>query len=279
MLERSSLSERIAATIIADILDRRLLPGSLLPSEPSMARQFGVSRPVIREAIRILTTQGVVRSEHGRGVTVLGPNNRSLLELITLCAWRRQTPARELWQARLVLEVPLAAMAAEMRDETDLIRMRSALDRMRERFEEGSADDVDANVEFHRAMAAAAHNEFIGMLMEPVTQLFRAVAHAFITRGLGQLNDRAPDGLQTWPEWSLWAHRQIYEAIDAGNGTAAGERMKLHFDGSMLRWEALLALTLDELLESWPPVLKFLRAKGNSDAPTGGSSRGARIPR
>lgn len=278
MLERSSLSEQIAATIIADILDQHLVPGSLLLSEPSMASQFGVSRPVIREAIRILATQGVVRTKHGRGVIVQEPNNRSLVELITLCAWRRQVPARELWQARLILEVPLAGIAAEMRDEADLTRMRSALDRMRERFEEGSADNVDANVEFHRAMATAAHNEFIGMLMEPVTQVFHAVVHAFISRGLGRLNDRAPDGSQTWPEWSLSAHQQIYEAIDAGNATAAKERMKLHFGGSMLRWEALLALTLDELLVSRPPHLKLLRAKGNSDTPTGRSSRKEWIP-
>lgn len=278
MLDRSSLADQIAASIIADILDRRLLPGTQLPSEPTMASQFGVSRPVIREATRILTTQGVVRAEHGKGVTVQEPNDRSLVELITLCAWRRQVPARELWQARLVLEVPLAGMAAELRDDEDLARMRSALDRMREGIEQGSADDVDANAEFHRAVATAAHNEFIGMLMEPVTQVFRAVVHAFITRGMGRTDGGASDGSQTWPERSLRAHQQIYEAIAAGDARFARERMKLHFDDSLLRWETLLALTVDELLVSWPPHLKLLEGRDNADIPTGRSSRKERIP-
>ena len=279
MLERSSLSEQIAATIIADILDRRLLPGSLLPSEPVLANQFDVSRPVIREAIRILTTQGMVRSEHGRGVTVLEPNNRPLLELITLCAWRRRIPARQVWQTRLVLELPLAAMAAEMRDEADLTRMRTALERMRERVEAGSADDLDANVEFHRALAVAAHNEFIAMLMEPVAHLYQALVHALAARGQGQFDGSGRDGSQSWPGQSLRAHQQVYEAIAAGDAMAARERMNSHFDGSMERWGALLDLTLDELLDSWRPHLRLLRAWSDGDGASGRSSGKARSSR
>ncbi len=278
MLERSTLSEQIAATVMADILDRNLLPGSLLPSEAALASQFGVSRPVVREAIRILTTQGIVRTEHGRGVTVLEPDNRPLLDLLTLCAWRRRIPAGQVWQARLALEVPLAEMAAKMRDQTDLIQIQSALKRMRRRFEEGNDDDVDANVEFHRALAVAAHNEFMAMLIEPVAQLFQAVVHAFVTRGMGQLSGSGPDRSKPWPEWSLRAHQQIYEAIATGDGAAARKQMKSHFDGSMQRWEALLTLPLDELLESWPPRLNLGRVGHDAGTPVERSSRKTRVP-
>lgn len=269
MLDRSSLAEQIAASIIADILDRRVLPGCQLPSEPAMAIQFGVSRPVIREATRILTTQGVVRAEHGRGVTVQEPNDRSLVELITLCAWRRQVPARELWQARLFLEVPLAGMAAEMRDEADLACMRSALDRMREGMESNNIDDVDANAEFHRSVASAAHNEFLAMLMEPVTQVFRAVVRAFTARGLSRPGDQDSRESHLWPERSLLAHESIYEAIATRDASTARERMKAHFDDSLVRWEAVLSLTVDELLQNWPPHLNVLEAGEGSHSPGG----------
>ncbi len=264
-LVRANLSEQLAASLLNAILDKQFSPGSLLPSEAELAVRFRVSRPVIREAVRVLATRGLVRPEQGRGVVVLEPNGRVMLDHLVLSGVWRQVPIKGLWETRQVLEVAIAGLAAERRTEADLADMVSALASMRQSVELGAEENVLADVEFHRALRDGAHNDFLALVMEPIAQLFRIVLRAFVARGAGRVGaPRGPESAEEWPAWSYRSHVRLFERIQAGDAAGARDEVRDHIVASSWRWQAQLELTLDELVDSWP-----LGGFDDGDTPTG----------
>jgi DNA-binding FadR family transcriptional regulator len=250
-LERTNLSEQVASAVIASVLDGTFASGSLLPSEPELARRFGVSRPVIREAVRILATKGVVRSEHGRGVVVLDHTSRPLRDGLALSASRLRVSAREVWETRFLIDVGLAEAAALRRTERDLEQIRSALNHMGEQMSETGSFEVAADEEFHRALVNSAHNAFVALLMEPVTHLNREIANA-----VGKL-DQEGDGKRSpvahWKEKSLAVHERIYRMIAARDVAGTQLALREHWDLAFAIWGYQLEAALGDLLTIWPP--------------------------
>jgi len=251
---RTSLSEQVAAAIIEAVVAGKYVPGGLLPSEPELARLFGVSRPVIREAVRILATKGVVRSEHGRGVVVLAYSSLPLFDYLTLSAWRLRVPAYALWETRRMMDLALAEMAATRCNETDLARLRDALERMARRLREEGTHDSQADAEFHRALAAAAHNELVSVLVDSLTQLNGAVTSSFIERAR-RSGDLASPAMVRWPERSYVVHENIYNALTAQDVARTQDAVRAHWDQSFAMWGSQLETTMDELVGIWPPSL------------------------
>ncbi len=124
------LSDKVAATIRDTILSGRLRSGDLLPSERELGEQFGVSRTVIREAIRALEANGLLEAE-----------------------------------VRAILEIVAARLAAERATAGDITRLELAVDQLAR-----SLDDAEkaalADLEFRRAVAAATHNELLVDLLD-----------------------------------------------------------------------------------------------------------------
>jgi DNA-binding FadR family transcriptional regulator len=170
--------QQIADELRGLIVNGELSDGMSLGREPDLVEQFGVSRPSLREALRILETEGlirVVRGLHG-GVVVQSPDHRIPARTAALVLQSRNVPLADVFEARSMLE-PLAAKAAATSR-----RRKWAAAQLRVLIEEerASLDDPElfgeANVRFHRRLVELAGNQTLGILSEMLDEIvLRAV--------------------------------------------------------------------------------------------------------
>jgi DNA-binding FadR family transcriptional regulator len=147
VLRQPRLSDRVADGIVTTIVDQRLEPGDPLPPERDLAAQFGVSRTVIREAVRSLSARGLLDVRMGSRIRVAAVDPAVVQEVIWHYARSHgllDAEGRELSDALLVAAAELAARHANA---DDVQRLREA-----------------AGPEFRLALSAAAHNELLGVL-------------------------------------------------------------------------------------------------------------------
>jgi GntR family transcriptional repressor for pyruvate dehydrogenase complex len=176
-----SLGDQIAARLLDEIIDGRYPPGSPLPPEWELAEREGASRLTIREAVRILRQKNVVAVVRGRGTFVQPRQRWSPLDPAVLGALARSPDAlvervQALLEARALVEVGVAELAAARRSDEDLAAMAEAVAAMRDA--DGDVDgDVDAfaaaDLAFHDAVMTAAGNPVIAALFDPITLLLR----------------------------------------------------------------------------------------------------------
>lgn len=195
------LAERLKREILSDAYE----PGAMLPTERDLVTTTGLSRGSVREALRILETQGLVVTRAGRygGTTVATPSDDHLVSHINLYARGRSLPLSALAEVRLALEPLVASLAAERRTEEDLEALRAIATRI----ERAAENDVDAflveNVNWHDALAAASHNDLLRALAISVSGLmFEASRLAEFTTP--EIRQRV-----------CIVHRRILEAIEA----------------------------------------------------------------
>jgi GntR family transcriptional regulator, transcriptional repressor for pyruvate dehydrogenase complex len=171
-------ARRITQTIADEIVAGRLRPGEQLPSERALATRHGVGRPLIREALRSLGELGLIETHAGRGTYVRATSATGVHRQVGLAIRRRGVTAAELSEARITLESEAAGLAAERATDTDIERLERAL-----RDLEGAQGlmHVQRDLAFHLAIAAAAHNPVIEMMLESIAPL----TVALMTRSVG----------------------------------------------------------------------------------------------
>ena len=210
------LSDKVADMMLEAILSRQLEPGALLPSERELGEQFGVSRTVIREAVRALAAKGLLEARSGSGLRVAAVNATAVSEALSLYLLGSTIDYPKVHEIRAVLEVQMAAAAAERRTDDDLGAITAAAEAM-----EAVADDVELaavrDVEFHRAIGRATHNQLFVVLLDAVGGALLEVRreNLAIPRASRQTLDR---------------HRRILDAIVAGDPAAARRAMQEHLD-------------------------------------------------
>jgi GntR family transcriptional repressor for pyruvate dehydrogenase complex len=188
-------------------------PGTRLPSELALASMFGVSKNVIREAVKVLVAQGFVTVKHGSGTTVNDRSQWNVFDPEVLLLVRGKTTFQQLTDARRVLEPEIAARAAAMAEETDKARIRAMLRSRRCPIDE----HVETDVEFHRRIAEATKNPILVILLDSLGVLLAE-------------GRRVMYGMPGAVEHALEQHRRIYEAIEAGDVARARSRMTDHID-------------------------------------------------
>jgi GntR family transcriptional regulator, transcriptional repressor for pyruvate dehydrogenase complex len=156
-------SEQVAAALQHHIQDNGLGPGDFLGREEDLASEFGVSRPTLREALKLLASGNLIRASKGPGGGIFvahtadGGVRQSLSDAVDMMLETGAVSLEELLDARMLLEVPLAGLAALQADEATLARLRAAHAAQIE-----AGDDFDAihlaDTDFHRAIAAASGN-------------------------------------------------------------------------------------------------------------------------
>ncbi len=205
---------KLAETVAQQILDavRDLPAGTRLPSERELTQQLGVGRSTVREALNGLAMMGVVEIRHGQGVFVTdrppmaGDAERSLPP---------KEVTDELLEARRIVEVELARLAAERRTEGDLTKMQSLLDTHREDLEAGRGPVMQAS-QFHLLVADAAKNQILADIVRPFFRL---------------MLERGPQLYETtdgYAQWELEQHQRICDAIRSGDAETARVRMLEH---------------------------------------------------
>jgi GntR family transcriptional repressor for pyruvate dehydrogenase complex len=202
--------------------------GSRLPAESELAERFRVSRPVIREALSRLRSAGIILSRKGSGSFVQKRADRLPLSLaaagfgpITSLAQVKQS-----YQFRLCVESEAAYYAAQNRTAETLDTMRGALDRIERAIATGMVG-MDADYEFHAAVARASGNEFFEGVMESMRTPFEFTIN--LARSLAMR--RPMDHLLTVQA----EHIRIFEAIDGGDMDAARTAMHTHVQNSCRR--------------------------------------------
>jgi GntR family transcriptional repressor for pyruvate dehydrogenase complex len=209
--------QRVAEQLRRQILSGELEPGERLPVEGELADQFGVSRSTIREALRSLASQRLVVTTRGvtGGTFVAQPEpadvGDSLIESLEWLAVADQITVGELLEAREMLEVPAAGLAAVRRTQEDLEMLRAALPDQ----PEDLSPTFESSRNFHVLIVNASGNRLLETMTRPV----------FVVLQSRFLRDRAPQ--------SFWAnvddeHRAIYNAIAAGDRLAAEYEMREH---------------------------------------------------
>lgn len=159
----------LSATWESDILSGRVTAGEKLPSERELATKHGVSRPVVREAMRTLIERHLVEVVPGRGTFVRGTRTSDVAPGMEALLRRRQPTPRDLVEARTTLECTAAALAASRSDEADRAAMANAIARL-----DAASDLIERvryDLAFHLAVARAAHNPVIDTMFSAISGL------------------------------------------------------------------------------------------------------------
>ncbi|MCE7008944.1 FadR family transcriptional regulator [Kibdelosporangium philippinense] len=204
--------ERVVEQIEEAVFTGRLRPGSRLPSERDLMTQFGVSRSTVREALRVLQSNGMVQSRAGdpRGPEVLPASPKSLQKSMSRLVRAESMSLAELLQFRMLLEGSAYLLAAQLRTDAQLAEMEAALTAMTEATEH--ADFSAADVAFHDAVARATQNTLILVCSNVV----RGVVLDLIADHLATASDRQKLMLAY-----LQHHSEVLQAIRDRDGALA----------------------------------------------------------
>jgi DNA-binding FadR family transcriptional regulator len=212
-VQRRKLTEEIAQQLLGEIRERKLAPGTRMPSERELVKALGVGRSTIREALNGLALLGVLDIRHGQGVFIAegATRERGPEELAAALA---KGVTHDLLEARRIVEVEIAALAAGRRKQGDLRSIAGVL-KAHERALRAGEPCAEHAARFHLEVAAAAHNEVLEGLVASILPMLEQ---------LGPRLETLPD----YREWEYAEHREIYEAIRAGDTELAAERMREH---------------------------------------------------
>jgi GntR family transcriptional repressor for pyruvate dehydrogenase complex len=206
-------SDEVAEELRSFIVREGLRPGDRLGREEDLARRFGVSRPTVREAIQALTSAHLVRASKGRGggifvaATAEEGVGRSLTASVASMLASDALSIEELLETRLLLEVPLAGLAAQRADGEQV----EALIRAAE--EPGDALELDARV--HRTVAGIAGNRLAAALTEWIVEVLLPPLHELVEPAV-------VDAV------IVEQHRDLLRAIQRGDPAEAEQAMREH---------------------------------------------------
>ena len=223
-VQRNSLAQQVVDRVRALIADGTYPIGERLPPEGPLGEAFGVGRSTVREAMRVLASRGVVDVRHGEGTFVAPGALREPLE-----ERLGRAGLRDLYEARLVLELPLAELAATRRTARDVAAMRKALKARAIAAKNGDVDGYgDADFDFHLAVARASKNTALFDIYASFVEVAKPALRTLIDARYIQ-NER--DTL----------HQALCDAIDAGDVAKVRRLVRSHLQGSRESMEAYRA--------------------------------------
>jgi GntR family transcriptional repressor for pyruvate dehydrogenase complex len=226
-LEHGTLAERSSDALLALIRDQKLAPGAMLPAEARLAEGLGVSRPVIREALRMLAGLGVIAIMNGKGAVVRAPDPGALKTYIFGIMQSAENPTRDVMEVRRGVEREAAALAATRRTDGQLAEMRRLLKEMA-----NTLHDMRRYARFdcdlHLLIAQASGN---AVLIQIICSIRQAMEQAAIF-GMAARRDRAAI------EMVQHLHEDVVDAIEARDANRAGLTMLAHMESAMAIMQA-----------------------------------------
>lgn len=206
------LAEQVEEQIYHYILDTPLKPGTKLPNEFELGEKFGVGRSTIREAIKLLSSKGIVNVRRGSGTyvltTVLGKGDPLGLSNVH----DKTALALDLVNVRLLLEPGIAEMAANNATEEDIARIKRLCARVEDKIS-GGEYYIEDDIAFHTCVATASKNTVVEQLIpiiDTAVMMFVHVTHKKLT------------------EETIMTHRMVLESIVAHDPVGARNAMTMH---------------------------------------------------
>jgi GntR family transcriptional regulator, transcriptional repressor for pyruvate dehydrogenase complex len=239
--------ERIIQHIRGEISSRKLRPGDRLQPESDLARSLGVSRPTVREALKVLEAQKVLRSSTGpTGGTFVGTIDGAgvaeyLKDSISLLLDVDGLTLEELWEVREITDVPAAELAAARRTEQDRFVIEKTVEM--DELKEGVA--IVSDISFHRAIAEASKNRMLSLFAGSIHTTLRTLAERYVI---------PEDVLPEVKRISQRQHRLICEAISEQDGALAAARMREHLQLSYAVYERAVPRGRSSEIDGQPPA-------------------------
>jgi len=209
-------TEHVVAHVRSLIESGSLKLGGRLPAERELAQQIGVSRPTVRAGLRALAAMGVVQSRHGSGTYIPGGPPTLGSEPLSFLAALHGFTTEEMFEARRILEVGAADLAAERATHEQIATMADEVAGLFASMNDPQGFLVH-DIKFHRAVAAASGNPIVASLVEMVSALYYERRRETATRATDRnLRDAAE------------MHQCVYRAIRARDSKAARKAMNEH---------------------------------------------------
>jgi GntR family transcriptional repressor for pyruvate dehydrogenase complex len=237
-VNRPAIVDEIIEQLLGFILKEQLKPGDKLPAERELMAQLSVGRSTLREAIKSLSTIGILEVKQGAGTFVGNGDMSILVKPLTWGLLLNQDSVDHVIEVRTVIETALAGWAAERATEAEIATLGDILESL-----EASQADIDAYVEhdleFHLAIAIAAHNPMFLQILSLIQHMLRVWMKVTYMEESGG------------PADSMVLHRKIYEAIRSHDAQAAREFMQDHTSGVPLRLAATKKSINQQVIQSF----------------------------
>jgi GntR family transcriptional repressor for pyruvate dehydrogenase complex len=205
------------------IASNDLKPGDALPAERELGKQFGVSRTVIREAVRALAARGLLEVKSGSGVRIVAADAKTVRDSMHHFVRGSMMDYAKVDEVRGVLEVAAAGLAAQRASAEDIAKIDDTIVRF-----ENECSNLEASVqidlEFHRAVATATHNDLFLVLHDAIGEMLVEVRRRNLSRGREERR------------LVVKMHRRIHDAIVAHDPAAAQQAMRAHLGQVKATW-------------------------------------------
>jgi GntR family transcriptional regulator, transcriptional repressor for pyruvate dehydrogenase complex len=217
VVRTSRLYEQIVQQIEDSVLNGSLKPGDQLPAERDLAQRLGVSRTAVREAVKALREKGLVEAYSGRGTFITDGTSQAARQSFDLMVKiGQQEGAPHLAELRLILEPGIAALAAARIQEPELVAMREAVAVM-DRAQRDPGAFIEADLDFHLALAEAAANPLILSLIDSIVGLLREQRIKIFN-------------VEGGPQRGQLHHKRILEAVERRDPEMARSAMRAHLE-------------------------------------------------
>lgn len=222
---KPKLSDQVANELTEAIVNRRLSPGDRIASEQELGKQFGVSRTVIREAVRSLVARGLLIVTNGRGIEVGQIDGNGLTETLRLLVRGRIGFQYDvIHDARIAIEVHTAGLAAQRAKDEDIARLEKLCDDLEQHVADSNfvaASLVD--YEFHRELAVTAGNELLLAMLDSLADVLKEVrTEAMAHTGIASS--------------AILAHRRILAGVLAHDPGETRHAMEDHLADAAAFW-------------------------------------------
>jgi GntR family transcriptional regulator, transcriptional repressor for pyruvate dehydrogenase complex len=217
VVRTSRLYEQIVQQIEDSVLNGTLKPGDQLPAERELAQRLGVSRTAVREAVKALREKGLVEAYSGRGTFVTDGTSQAARQSFDLMVKiGQQEGAPHLAELRLILEPGIAALAAVRAKEDDLVALREAVAVM-DRAQDDPEAYIEADLDFHLALAETVANPLILSLIDSIVGLLREQRIKIFN-------------VEGGPQRGQIHHKRILEAMERRDAEMARTSMRAHLE-------------------------------------------------
>jgi GntR family transcriptional repressor for pyruvate dehydrogenase complex len=214
-----SLTIRVTDYIFDYIRENELSTGESLPSELRTSTELNVSRGIVREAFRSLEVAGIIEKENGRSPKVGVLNSSFLTHLMMHAILTNQISVKQVLEMRSSIEVLAAELAARRRTRSDVQRLRSAVEGMRQAVGK-PATFVQHDLDFHDLINRASGNPLIEVICEAIHESMQESMRVGLSK-----RGSARDVLKV-----IESHEAIVNAVEEGEAALAGQLMKKHFE-------------------------------------------------
>ncbi len=223
-LNRDTLVDQVARRILRLAADKNLRAGDALPAESVLAAEYGVSRSVIREALKWLSGHGHILIRNGHSTRLRALDDGNLRAYFSHALDIERVPFAELMEARKSIEIQSASLAAQRREPTELTRLFGIVVRMRAELDKHHSEAyVDLDVELHTCIARSSHNLVVQHLISAIRGTLNTAVHESL------YHRRTRSQLLRVHE----LHETIVSEIRQGNPDGAGQAMQIHFDEAL----------------------------------------------